>query len=89
MWKACAKTREILADYCSQGLKTLINECPEIDGIQLRVNVEAGVGTLATSNDEFWEKCVSSVAAADRPVKIALRAKGLPDNVIRHALERD
>ena len=77
----------MLADYCAEGLKTLINECPEIDGIQLRVNAEAGVGTFSASLDDFWKICITAAAAADHPVKIAVRAKGLSDDVIQHALE--
>jgi len=75
-----------LSEYCSAGMKELLIQCPEIEGVQLRVNFEAGVGDQK-SNDEFWKRVIEGIAGAGRRVRLDLRAKGLTDELIRFALE--
>jgi len=79
-----------LADYCAAGLREVLVECPEIDGVQLRVNFESGVGDRSTA-EAFWNELVDAVADAEadhgRDVSLDLRAKGLTDGMIDHALE--
>ena len=83
---------EALDEYCAAGLETLLTVCPEIDGVQLRVNYESGVSGEGTATAErFWHGIIDAVAAAghergDEPV-LDLRAKGLTDGMIDHALE--
>lgn len=80
-----------LDDYCAAGLKELLTACPEIDGVQLRVNYESGVSGDGTATaEQFWHGIIDAVAAAGRergddPV-LDLRAKGLTDGMIDHAL---
>jgi len=81
------KDEDAFGDYCAVGLKALLNACPEIDVLQLRVNHEAGVGTQET-NVAFWKKMIAATAQADRKVKLDLRAKGLTDDMIRYAQEQ-
>ncbi|MBT3265844.1 hypothetical protein HN371_01770 [Candidatus Poribacteria bacterium] len=76
-----------LGTYCAGGLRALIDECTEIDVVHFRVNHEAGVGSQQT-NEAFWRDCIDGVAAATRPVKLDLRAKGLTDDMIQYALSR-
>ena len=75
-----------LGDYCAAGLKTLLAQCPEIDGVHFRVNHEAGIGDQNT-NEAFWRMCIRAVADAGRKLKLDLRAKGLTDGMIQFALE--
>lgn len=76
-----------LADYCTAGLKTLLEECEEIDVIHFRVNHEAGVGDQK-SNEAFWKQLIDAAAIWGSRVKLDLRAKGLTDGMIQHALEQ-
>ena len=80
-----------LSDYCYQGLKDFISAVPEIDIVQFRVNLESGVGDQVSAED-FWNHCADAVAdvAAEtgRPLILDLRAKGLTESMIAHALSR-
>ena len=76
---------DALARYCAAGLRRLVVSCPEIVGVHLRVNHEAGVGTQTTA-EGFWNTLTDAVAVCGRPVKLDLRAKGLTDSMIDHAL---
>ena len=73
-----------LAEYCARGMTALLNECHTADGVQLRVNFEAGVGSQI-SNDDFWMRIVDAVAAASRPVTLSIRAKGMSDSLLAYA----
>jgi len=81
------------ARYCAAGMERLLTECPAVDGVQLRVNHESGVTAEdghATA-EAFWNSIVDAVAEASAaraaPVSLDLRAKGLTDAMIDHALE--
>jgi hypothetical protein len=74
-----------LAAYCAKGLREILVRCPEIRGLHLRVNFEAGVGTQTTA-EAFWNSLTDEVASCGRKVKLDLRAKGLTDGMISHAL---
>ncbi|MFB6135941.1 MAG: hypothetical protein ABEJ04_04200 [Halobacteriaceae archaeon] len=80
------------ADYCATGIRELLGAVPEIDGVQLRVNFESGVGDRSTA-EGFWREMIRGVAAADdardpgRGVHLDLRAKGLTDDLLRFAEE--
>ena len=76
----------VLAHYCAAGLKALLSQCHEIDGIHFRVNHEAGIGDQNT-NEAFWKECIQAAAEAGRKLKLDLRAKGLTDGMIQFALE--
>jgi hypothetical protein len=73
-----------LAEYCARGMTTLLNACDTVDGVQLRVNFEAGVGSQV-SNDTFWMRIVDAVAEVSRPLTLAIRAKGMSDNLLAYA----
>ena len=76
---------EGLAGYCAEGLRSLLQACPEIDGLHFRVNYEAGMGSRS-SNEDFWKTLIRAVADVGRPVKLDLRAKGLTNGMIQFAL---
>ena len=81
---------EQFTEYCSRGLEALLVAAPEIDGVQLRVNFESGVGDRSTA-EEFWRRITAAPAAAaeerGKEVRLDVRAKGLTDNMIRWAQE--
>lgn len=72
-------------EYCSKGMRELLKRVPEIDGIQLRVNYESGVGGFGNTADEFWKEIIYAVAKAheDRNGQLFLdvRAKGLTPKI--------
>ncbi len=77
-----------MMQYCHDGILSLLHACPEIDGVQFRVNHESGVGSQITAED-FWNHCVDAVAEVaqktGRKLILDLRAKGLSDGMIDHA----
>lgn len=76
-------TSEILADYNAAGLARVLAECPDIDGVQFRMNVESGVDEAHQA--EFFEPQFRAIAACGRPVRLDLRAKGLAECTIELA----
>ncbi|MFN2129712.1 MAG: hypothetical protein ACK2VD_04255 [Anaerolineae bacterium] len=78
---------QALGQYCAAGLETLLRSCEEIDGVQFRVNFEAGLGDQR-SNEAFWWQLIDAVARCGRPVRLDLRAKGLTDGMIAYAQAR-
>jgi hypothetical protein len=45
------ESAEEYTDYCVRGLQAMLTDCPEIDGVQLRVNFESGVGDRSTAEE--------------------------------------
>ena len=76
-------TADILAGYNAAGLARLLAECPAIDGVQFRMNVESGVDE--DHQAEFFEPQFRAIAACGRPVRLDLRAKGLAESTIELA----
>ncbi|MCL2094476.1 MAG: hypothetical protein FWH12_09840 [Treponema sp.] len=80
--------------YCAGGLRELLSQCPGIDVIQFRVNFEAGVQKAhqerGNTHEEYWLALIDGVAQGarerGRKVKLDLRAKGLTDGMVDHAL---
>jgi hypothetical protein len=85
------KSDDEYTQYCSKGMQELLKRVPEIDGIQLRVNYESGVGGFGNTADEFWKEIIHAVAkgGADRKEKLFLdiRAKGLTNKIRKWASE--
>lgn len=75
---------DALAAYCTRGMTALLETCETVDGVQLRVNFEAGVGSQV-SNDAFWMGIVDAVAAVSRPLVLSIRAKGMSDDLRAYA----
>jgi hypothetical protein len=70
----------------------ILKKCPNIDVVQLRVNHEAGVskkGNGPTNTHElFWNTMIDTIAGIGRTIKLDLRAKGVTDGMIAHALAK-
>ncbi|WP_248722395.1 hypothetical protein [Seonamhaeicola sp. ML3] len=71
--------------YCSTGIYELLKRVPEIDGIQLRVNYESGIGGFGNTADQFWKEIISAIAKAKedegRDLFLDIRAKGLTSKI--------
>lgn len=72
------------ADYCARGLKSVLQACPAISGVQFRMNQEAGV-----PEDEqaaFFTIVFQAIRACGRPMRVDLRFKALLPATIQAAL---
>ena len=73
-------TNDILAEYNAAGLARVLAACPDIDGVQFRMNEESGVGEDCQA--EFYEPQFRAIAECGRPIRLDLRAKGLAESTI-------
>ncbi|MFD1316390.1 hypothetical protein [Namhaeicola litoreus] len=77
--------------YCSNGLRELIRQVPEIDGIQMRVNYESGVGGFGDTAENFWKEIITAVGDGHKErngkLFVDLRAKGLTVKIREWVLE--
>lgn len=71
------------APYCRAAIRTLLEACPEITGVTLRVHGESGV---AEGTYDFWKEVFAGVADCGRRVEMDLHAKGIDQRMIDHAL---
>ena len=72
------------AQYCRDAVRTLLQACPDIDGITFRAHYESGIPDGSKS---FWETVFQGVGEAGRRVEIDLHAKGISYDQINMALE--
>jgi hypothetical protein len=72
------------AQYCRDAVRTLLQACPDIDGITFRAHYESGIPDGSKS---FWETVFQGVAEVGRRVEIDLHAKGISYDQINMALE--
>jgi hypothetical protein len=71
---------EILADYSKLAVEKLLRSCPDITGIQLRVNQESGIDLVQQT--PFYAAVFAGMKAAGRPVLLDLRGWGaLPGTI--------
>ena len=77
--------------YCREGMRILLRQVPEIDGINLRINYEAGVGGFGETADDFWKEIISAIGEVHQErnggLFLDLRAKGLTAQLRQWALE--
>ncbi len=78
---------DALISYTERAVTQFLDVCLEIDVLQLRVNMEAGVSAEdgITTNEAYWRRIIDAVAASQNAVELELRAKGLTDAMIRYA----
>ena len=76
---------ENLTAYTKAGMEKFINEVPGLDGIQLRIHWESGL----TEEEQlvFFPELFRMVKRVSPDLRLALRAKELPDEIIQQALE--
>jgi hypothetical protein len=77
-------TPETHAAYCRDAVAFLLDACPAIGGVTLRIHGESGVpeGTPA-----FWRTLFEGVAGCGRSVGLDLHAKGLDERTLADALD--
>jgi len=80
-----------LADYSAKALGRVLDACPAIRGVQLRMNEEAGVP--AEQQTEFYRPLFQAIRAAQshaetgRPIALHLRLKGLQASTTQAAVD--
>lgn len=76
-------TPENHAAYCREAVTRVLDACPSIGGVTLRVHGESGIGEDAA---DFWPQVFAGIADAGRRVEIDLHAKGLAHEVVDAAV---
>jgi hypothetical protein len=79
-------TTENLAAYNKAALRKFMEVFPEIDGIQFRMHTESGL-----KRDEmkgFWHEIFGMIKQMRPGIRVDLRAKELPDEVIEDGLDQ-
>lgn len=72
---------EVLVDYARLAMRKLLRLCPDITGIQLRVNNESGIDNPLQTRF-YRDGILAGMKAAGRPVLLDLRGWGaLPDTI--------
>jgi hypothetical protein len=77
-------TADNLATYNKAALRRFLEVFPEIDAIQFRMHDESGL--KPTEIQPFWHDVFSDIKQTHPHLRLDLRAKGLPDEVIDDAL---
>jgi hypothetical protein len=72
-------TPETHASYCRDALAFILKECPQIQGLTMRVHGESGIpeGSYA-----FWKTVFEAIPAAGREIEIDMHAKGVNQTMI-------
>ncbi len=72
-------TAETHAAYCRDALAMLLKECPEIQGLTMRVHGESGI---PEGSYDFWTTLFEAVKGCGRTVEIDMHAKGVDEEMI-------
>jgi hypothetical protein len=67
------------AEYCRDALAMLLSECPEIQGLTLRVHGESGI---PEGSYGFWRTLFEAIKDCGRTVEIDMHAKGVDETMI-------
>lgn len=79
-------TADNLISYTKLALQRLLEIFPEIDAVQFRMHGESGLHR--DEMEGFWHDIFASIKQLHPDMKVDLRAKELPDAVIRDAREQ-
>lgn len=77
-------TGENHAAYCRDALRAVLQACPGISGVTLRVHGESGV---TEGNEGFWSEVFQGVATCGRQISLDLHPKGVDRPMIDLALQ--
>jgi hypothetical protein len=72
-------TPETHAAYCRDALAILLKECPEIQGLTMRVHGESGI---PEGSWPFWKTLFEAIANCGRKIEIDMHAKGVNQTMI-------
>ena len=67
------------ARYCRDALSILLKECPQIQGLTLRVHGESGI---PEGSYPFWKTLFEAISSAGRTIEIDMHAKGVDQTMI-------
>jgi hypothetical protein len=76
-------TPETHAPYCRDALRALLEACPNISGLALRIHGESGI---PEANLSFWETVFAAIPKSGRRIEINMHAKGMSQPMIDRAL---
>ncbi|MDE3187391.1 MAG: twin-arginine translocation signal domain-containing protein [Acidobacteriota bacterium] len=76
-------TPETHARYCRDALAIILEQCPEIQGLTMRVHGESGIPEGSYS---FWRTVFEAIAGAGRTIEIDMHAKGVDEEIINIAV---
>ena len=72
-------TPETHAAYCRDALAMILKECPEIQGLTMRVHGESGI---PEGSYDFWKTLFEAIKGCGRTVEIDMHAKGVNQKMI-------
>ena len=72
-------------DYCAKGLRKLLELCPGIKGVQLRMNLESGIPN--EQQEAYYQTQFEAIANCGRPVRLDMRYKSLSQRTVDLANE--
>jgi len=72
-------TPDTHAAYCREALAILLRECPQIQGLTLRVHGESGI---PEGSYPFWKTLFEAISGCGRKVEIDMHAKGVNQTMI-------
>lgn len=67
-------------DYCAKGLRRLLELCPAVSGVQLRMNLESGIPE--DQQEAYYTSLFDAIANCGRPVRLDMRYKSLSQRTI-------
>lgn len=67
------------AAYCRDALAILLKQCPQIQGLTMRVHGESGV---PEGSYDFWKTLFEAISGAGRTIEIEMHAKGVDQTMI-------
>ena len=72
-------TPEIHDRYCRDALAIVLKECPEIQGVTMRVHGESGI---PEGSYPFWKTLFEAISGCGRIIEIDMHAKGVNQTMI-------
>jgi hypothetical protein len=72
-------TPQTHAAYCRDALAILLKQCPQIQGLTLRVHGESGI---PEGSYPFWKTLFQAISSAGRVIEIDMHAKGVSQTMI-------
>lgn len=72
-------TPETHAPYCRDALAMILKECPQIQGLTMRVHGESGI---PEGSYPFWKTLFEAIAGAGRALNVDMHAKGVNQTMI-------
>jgi hypothetical protein len=77
-------TPETHAAYCRDALAMILKECPQIQGLTMRVHGESGI---PEGSYPFWKTLFEAIAKCGRTIEIDMHAKGVNQTMIDMAAD--